>query len=73
MFYNEHEPPHFHAEHHGQLATFDLRGRLMAGGIQSATARRLIRQWATAHRNELEANWKRMKGGRPLAGIEPLS
>jgi hypothetical protein len=46
---------------------------LLAGGIQSATARRLIRQWATAHRNELEANWKRMKGGRPLAGIEPLS
>jgi uncharacterized protein DUF4160 len=30
MFYNEHEPPHFHAEYQGQRATFDLSGRMRA-------------------------------------------
>jgi hypothetical protein len=26
MFYKEHEPPHFHAEHQGQLAKFNFQG-----------------------------------------------
>ena len=72
MFYKEHEPAHFHAEHQGQQAKFDLEGKPIAGNIQSRTALRLIRQWASVHRRELEANWKRLKGGRPLEGIEPL-
>lgn len=72
MFYKEHEPAHFHAEHQGQQAKFDLKGKLIAGNIESGTARRLIREWASGHRRELEANWRRLKGGRPPEGIEPL-
>jgi hypothetical protein len=72
MFYKEHEPAHFHAEHQGQQAKFDLEGKLIAGNIQSRTALRLIREWASVHRRELAANWRRLKGGRPLEGIEPL-
>jgi len=72
MFYKEHEPAHFHAEHQGQQGKFDLEGKMIAGNIHSKTALRLIRHWASVHRQELQANWKRMKGGRPLEGIEPL-
>ena len=72
MFYKEHEPAHFHAEHQGQDAKFDFTGKLLAGGIQSRTAVRLIRQWAVLHRAELEANWAKMKAGRPLDKIPPL-
>ena len=72
MFYNEHEPAHFHVEHQGQLAKFDFDGRVIAGAIRSKTARRLIRQWAVLHRRELEANWRKMKQGRPFDRIEPL-
>ncbi|MEK9139763.1 MAG: DUF4160 domain-containing protein, partial [Nitrospirota bacterium] len=57
MFYNEHEPAHFHAEYQGQRAKFDLTGRMMVGAIGSKTARCLIRQWAKAHETELRANW----------------
>jgi hypothetical protein len=32
----------------------------------------LIEQWVTLHREELEANWHRMKAGEPLEKIEPL-
>ena len=72
MFYKEHEPAHFHGEHQTQQAKFDFDGKLVAGEIRSKTALRLIRQWAVLHRAELEANWTRMKAGRPLDKIPPL-
>lgn len=72
MFYQEHEPAHFHAEHHGQRATFDFAGKLVAGQLQSGTARRLIREWARLHRRELEMNWARLKTGKPIERIPPL-
>ena len=72
MFYQEHEPGHFHAEYQGQQATFLFSGELLAGEIRSGTARRLIREWAAEHRGELEANWARMKAGQALARIRPL-
>jgi hypothetical protein len=72
MFYQEHEPPHFHAEHQGQLATFDFSGTLVAGRLHSRTARRLIREWARLHREELDKNWSRIKAGEPLQRIAPL-
>ena len=72
MFYQEHGPPHFHAEYQGQSGTFDFRGRPLAGEVRSRTARRLIAEWALAHRLELEANWTRIEAGRTLNTIEPL-
>jgi hypothetical protein len=72
MFYQEHGPPHFHAEHQGQQATFDFDGRLVAGRIRSKTALRLIEEWATIHKRELEVNWERIEAGSPLERIEPL-
>jgi hypothetical protein len=72
MFYQEHEPGHFHAEYQGQQATFLFSGELLAGEIRSGTARRLIREWAAEHRGELEANWARMKVGQALERIRPL-
>jgi Domain of unknown function (DUF4160) len=62
----------FHAEHQGQHATFDFDGRVRAGEIKSRTALRLIREWAAAHRSELEADWVKTKEGKPLDRIAPL-
>ena len=72
MFYQEHEPAHFHAEYQGQQAKFDFGGRMLAGNMRSGAARRLIKEWASEHRSELEANWARMKSGQPLDRIAPL-
>ena len=72
MFYREHEPPHFHAEYQGQQAKFDFDGNMIAGSINSKTARRLIKQWASAHRDQLDANWEKMKEGRTREKIAPL-
>jgi hypothetical protein len=61
MYFDDHAPPHFHAEHHGQHALVAFDGRIIEGEIGSGTARKLIREWARLHRLELEANWKRAK------------
>jgi hypothetical protein len=73
MFYKEHEPAHFHAEHSGQDAKFDFDGTLVAGEMRSRRARERIQEWARLHRAELEANWESMKAGRALESIEPLA
>jgi hypothetical protein len=72
MFYRDHGVPHFHAEYQGELATFTFGGEVLAGGLQSRTARRLIKEWALARRAELDANWSRQKSGEPLEKIAPL-
>jgi hypothetical protein len=33
MFYKEHEPAHFHAEHQGQAGKFDFSGKMVVGNI----------------------------------------
>ena len=72
MFYREHEPPHFHAEYQGQQGKFDVDGHQIVGNVESGTALRLIAEWAALHRRELDANWEKMKLGRPLDRIQPL-
>ena len=72
MYYEDHEPPHFHAEHQGQHAKFDMKGELLAGSVKSRAARRMIRQWALRHERELLANWVRLSSGDRLEQIPPL-
>ncbi len=72
MFYKEHEPAHFHAEYQGQQGKFDLHGEVIVGNIRSKTALRLIKDWTSAHHDELLANWENMKAGRPMERIAPL-
>lgn len=45
---------------------------MTVGNIHSLTALRLIREWATLHRREIQANWEKMKAGQPLERIAPL-
>jgi hypothetical protein len=33
MFFDEHDPPHFHAEHQGSKAVFDFNGNIVRGDL----------------------------------------
>lgn len=72
MYYEDHVPAHFHAEYRGERGSFRLTGVPLAGEIRSRVARRLIREWAQAHRLELELNWQRARTGQAMHSIEPL-
>jgi hypothetical protein len=72
MFYREHNPPHFHAEYQGQEASFDFDGNITEGKMKSKTARKLIREWALLHREELVQNWERAAAKEIIQKIDPL-
>jgi hypothetical protein len=72
MFYNDHGPPHIHAEHQGDKALFDFQGNVLRGGLRSRTARRLLREWIDLHAAELAVDWELARAGRDLNKIDPL-
>ena len=72
MYYDDHNPPHFHAlygDEEAQIVIETLEVR--AGGLPNR-AFALVLEWAAAHRTELSDNWVKARDGLPLQPIEPL-
>jgi hypothetical protein len=72
MFYDEHNPPHFHAEYQGKKAVFDFAGNVIKGNLSSRTATKLVREWAELHVSDLETDWELARTGNEIKSIEPL-
>jgi hypothetical protein len=72
MYYDEHNPPHLHAEFQGNLAVLDFQGSIIKGDLRSRTALRLVRDWIDLHVQELQEDWELARAGRDLREIEPL-
>jgi hypothetical protein len=72
MFYNDHNPPHFHAEYQGSEGEFDFNGNPIEGNIKSKTALKLIKEWAMLRRKDLEQNWQNISTKSTINKIEPL-
>ena len=72
MFFSEHNPPHFHAEYQGTEGIFNFEGEMLRGNIKSATALRLIREWAILRNAELNENWRNISEKVSINKIEPL-
>jgi len=72
MFYDEHPPPHIHAEYQGKKAVFDFYGNVTKGSLSSRTATRLVREWIDLHGDELEADWALAESGRQVNRVAPL-
>ncbi len=73
MFYDEHNPPHFHAEYSGKKALFDFQGNVIQGSLSSRTATKLVREWIDLHIFELEEDWKLARESKEINKIEPLT
>ena len=72
MFYDDHNPPHFHAEYQENSAVFDFHGNILKGDLSSRTATRLVREWADLHSDELVADWQAAKEDAEIKKIQPL-
>lgn len=64
--------PHFHAQYGDDEASIDIRQFAVIAGSLPPRARRLVVEWARAHRRELQENWDRARRHEPLRPIEPL-
>ena len=73
MFYDEHNPPHFHADYQGNKAVFDFNGNVLKGEIKSKTARKLIREWVDLHTDELMEDWDLARNDKEIKKISPLA
>jgi hypothetical protein len=73
MFFNDHDPLHFHAWAAGREARFRFdRLEFMQGGDLGRRQRVLVEAWALLHREQLEENWRRARDHGTLKWIEPL-
>jgi hypothetical protein len=72
LFWNDHEPPHFHAEYGEHLALIDIRTLAVIDGRLPARALGLTIEWAAARQGELMALWAKARASEPLEKLEPL-
>ena len=72
MFYNDLDPPHFHARYAGSRARFAIDTCELIDGDLPIRAQRLIREWSALHRTELAEDWQRAQALLPLHPIDPL-
>lgn len=71
MFYNDHEPPHFHAVYGESAVTVSIGYERVTGEFP-ARPLRLVLEWTRLHRDELLENWRLAKERKPLKRIAPL-
>jgi hypothetical protein len=70
MYFEEHNPPYFHAEYQGYEAVFSITtGELTETKKFPIRATKLIKEWAIEHHAELLENWKRMEQDQTLFKI----
>jgi hypothetical protein len=72
MFYDEHNPPHLHADYQGEKAVFDFQGNVISGNLNSRTATKLVREWIDLNFQKLEKAWDDARNFRQIRKIPPL-
>lgn len=73
MFYNEHNPLHFHAYYNEYKAEIEIKTLDILAGNLPKKVYNLIVEWALEHREELMADWDLMRNDKAPAKIEPLT
>ena len=73
MYYDDHNPPHFHATYGAHEAIIEIATRRVLRGSLPARALRLVEEWSASHHGELSADWDRARVGQPLEPIAPLA
>lgn len=72
MYYDDHNPPHFHAEYAGHKALVDIQHGYVISGALPARQLKYVLAWDEMHKDELMQNWELAKDAKPLRRISPL-
>jgi len=72
MFYDDHNPPHFHARYGEYKVAVRIEDFAVLDGYLPPRALGLVMEWADMHKDELMADWRLARENRPPASIEPL-
>ncbi len=72
MYFDEHDPPHFHAIYSGDEVQVGIDPIQVLNGRLPSRAISLVIEWAALHQRELMDNWRRLRSDMPAEKVEPL-
>lgn len=72
MCYDDHHPPHFHAEYNGNKALVEISEARVIKGTWPSRQLKLVLAWCVLHQDELMQNWELVKDGKTLNKVAPL-
>jgi hypothetical protein len=72
MFFDEHNPPHFHARYGENKIEVAIETLSILAGKFPPRALGLLMEWAAMHRNELMEDWELARNRSELKKISPL-
>ena len=72
MYFDEHNPAHFHAIYAGNEAQVGIEPPIILAGKLPNRAASMVVEWAALHQRELMQNWERLRNDQPAERIEPL-
>jgi hypothetical protein len=72
MFFEDHNPPHFHVEYNDFEAKISIKELLILKGHLPPRILGLVMEWAELHKNELMENWDMVQKTGKCVKIEPL-
>ncbi|MBS1257117.1 MAG: hypothetical protein MAG551_00152 [Candidatus Scalindua arabica] len=72
MYFNEHNPPHFHAEYNEFKAAISIQTLGVTEGKLPPKVLSLVVEWAQEHQEELLENWNSIEETGKYKKIKPL-
>jgi hypothetical protein len=72
MYYDDHNPPHFHALYGDDEAWVNINTLAVFSGSLPARALVLVVEWASMHQDELQRDWELARKQAKLERIAPL-
>ncbi|WP_149241838.1 DUF4160 domain-containing protein [Dyadobacter sp. 32] len=73
MFFDDHNPPHFHAEFQEFKAIIEIDTAELLEGYLPPKQLKLVQAWAIIHEDELLINFEKLQGElKSWSKIEPL-
>ena len=72
MYFNEHNPPHFHARYGDHRAEIAIETLSIIAGRLPPRVLGLVMEWAALHRQELMEDWELARRQVELKRIAPL-
>lgn len=72
MYFDDHNPPHFHAEYADYCAAICIKNFTILDGYLPPKAHSLVTEWASLYQKELLKNWDNLKESHSFKKIKPL-
>jgi len=72
MYFQDHNPPHFHAAYQDMEAEYSISTLEILAGRLPSRAHAMVKEWASLHQEELTRNWEKSRVPSGMEKIEPL-